>query len=80
MCQDVFEQETHIPETGKSGTPRKTPRGRRLGILSRDLAATAKLERLLTTMDRISTQAAERGLTPEILEAELAAHKAGRAH
>lgn len=49
-----------------------------VGRLVSRLLQPASLERLFEVMDAISAEAARRGLTEEILEAELAAYNAER--
>lgn len=49
-----------------------------VGLLVSRLLQPASLERLLEVMDAISAEAARRGLTEEILEAELAAYNGER--
>jgi hypothetical protein len=46
--------------------------------VSRSLQSLPDHDPLLEAMDRLSADAAAKGLTPETLEAELAAHKAER--
>jgi hypothetical protein len=47
-------------------------------MISRILRPHAGADPLLSIMDRMGAEAERRGLTPELLEQELAAHKAGR--
>ncbi len=47
-------------------------------LVRRTLRPAGGVERLFAAMDALSTEARRRGLTDEILEAELAAHNAER--
>jgi hypothetical protein len=60
---------------GINGCPQAGSCGR---IVSRSLQSLPDHDPLLEAMDRLSADAAAKGLTPETLEAELAAHKAER--